>query len=179
MPAPQHAAHFCEMWIGISAAENARRCKLSPANEGGSLTATSCGERRHLRLNRRYHEKLEGPATPGARPSGLKLLPEKETHLREFSITHNKIEPIYRFCKTLIGRRRGQRHTTPPFCEMWIGISAGRERQALQAIPGSVGDQPLPLARTGAEPCGLRSMAVEALQDRGLQECVPWMSYVE
>jgi len=23
------------MWIGISAAENARRCKLSPANEGG------------------------------------------------------------------------------------------------------------------------------------------------
>src|ERR1700694_1147883 len=35
-----------------------------------------------------------------------------------------KIEPIYRFCKTLIGRRRGQRHTTPLFCEMWIGISA-------------------------------------------------------
>ena len=35
-----------------------------------------------------------------------------------------KIEPIYRFCKTLIGRRRGQRHATPPFCEMWIGISA-------------------------------------------------------
>ena len=26
-----------------------------------------------------------------------------------------KIEPIYRFCKTLIGRRRGQRHTTAPF----------------------------------------------------------------
>ena len=44
--------------------------------------------------------------------------------MRLFSITHNKIEPIYRFCKTLIGRRRGQRHTTPPFCEMWIGISA-------------------------------------------------------
>jgi hypothetical protein len=35
-----------------------------------------------------------------------------------------KLEPIYRFCRPLIGRRRGQRHTTPPFCEMWIGISA-------------------------------------------------------
>jgi hypothetical protein len=35
-----------------------------------------------------------------------------------------KIDPIYRFCKPLIGRRRGQRHDTPPFCEMWIGISA-------------------------------------------------------
>jgi hypothetical protein len=44
--------------------------------------------------------------------------------LPQFSMTHNKIEPIFRFCKTLIGRRRGQRHTTPPFCEMWIGISA-------------------------------------------------------
>jgi 3'-phosphoadenosine 5'-phosphosulfate sulfotransferase (PAPS reductase)/FAD synthetase len=40
------------------------------------------------------------------------------------SITHNKLEPIYRFCRPLIGRRRGQRHNTPPFCEMWIGISA-------------------------------------------------------
>src|SRR6266851_8600499 len=48
----------------------------------------------------------------------------KEVLVRLFSITHNKIEPIYRFCKTLIGRRRGQRHTTPRFCEMWIGISA-------------------------------------------------------
>jgi hypothetical protein len=41
-----------------------------------------------------------------------------------FSITHNKIVPIYQFCKSLLGRRRGQRHNTPPFCEMWIGISA-------------------------------------------------------
>ena len=44
--------------------------------------------------------------------------------MRQFSITHNKIEPIYQFCKSLIGRQRGQRHNTPPFCEMWIGISA-------------------------------------------------------
>src|SRR6202022_2523189 len=50
--------------------------------------------------------------------------PKKGVSLNQFSITHNKIEPIYRFCKTLIGRRRGQRYTTPPFCEMWIGISA-------------------------------------------------------
>lgn len=42
----------------------------------------------------------------------------------QFSITDNKIVPIYQFCKSLLGRRRGQRHTTPPFCEMWIGISA-------------------------------------------------------
>jgi hypothetical protein len=35
-----------------------------------------------------------------------------------------KLEPIYRFCRPLIGRRRGQRHNTPPFCEMRIGISA-------------------------------------------------------
>ena len=41
-----------------------------------------------------------------------------------FLITNNKLEPIYKFCRSLIGRRRGQRHNTPPFCEMWIGISA-------------------------------------------------------
>jgi hypothetical protein len=50
--------------------------------------------------------------------------PEKEVPLPLFSTTHNKLEPIYRFCRPLIGRRRGQRHNTPPFCEMWIGISA-------------------------------------------------------
>ena len=37
---------------------------------------------------------------------------------------HRVLEPIYRFCRPLIGQRRGQRHNTPPFCEMWIGISA-------------------------------------------------------
>jgi hypothetical protein len=49
--------------------------------------------------------------------------------LRRFSITHNKIVPIYQFCKSLLGRRRGQRHNTPPFCEMWIGISADENRK--------------------------------------------------
>jgi hypothetical protein len=78
----------------------------------------------HLRLNRRYHETLEGPATPGARPSGLKLLPEKDTHLREFSITHNKIAPIYRCPRELVARPPRIRKTKPPFVEMWVGVSA-------------------------------------------------------
>ncbi len=69
-----------------------------------------------LRRDFRYHRHDQ-------RETEFKL-PSEEIALRLFSITHNKIEPIYRFCKTLIGRRRGQRHTTPPFCEMWIGISA-------------------------------------------------------
>jgi hypothetical protein len=35
-----------------------------------------------------------------------------------------KLDPIYRWTRPFIGRRKGQRHTTPPFCEMWIGISS-------------------------------------------------------
>jgi hypothetical protein len=57
--------------------------------------------------------------------------------LRQFSITHNKLEPIYRFCRSLVGRRRGQRHTTPPFCEMWIGIST--EENAKRCKPSHEG----------------------------------------
>ena len=37
----------------------------------------------------------------------------------------------------LIGRRRGQRHNTPPFCEMWIGISA--EENARRCKPSHEG----------------------------------------
>jgi hypothetical protein len=48
-----------------------------------------------------------------------------------------KLEPIYRFCRPLIGRRRGQRHNTPPFCEMWIGISA--EENARRCTPSHEG----------------------------------------
>jgi hypothetical protein len=48
----------------------------------------------------------------------------KPVMLRRQCTGDYKVEPIYRFCKSLIGRRRGQRHITPPFCEMWIGISA-------------------------------------------------------
>ena len=48
-----------------------------------------------------------------------------------------KLEPICRFCRPLIGRRRGQRHTTPPFCEMWIGIST--EENAKRCKPSREG----------------------------------------
>ena len=44
--------------------------------------------------------------------------------MRRFSITHNKIEPIVRRVRELVGLRRGTRRTAPPFVEMWIGISA-------------------------------------------------------
>ena len=48
----------------------------------------------------------------------------KPVMLRRQCTGDYKIVPIYQFCKSLLGRRRGQRHNTPPFCEMWIGISA-------------------------------------------------------
>jgi hypothetical protein len=48
-----------------------------------------------------------------------------------------KLQPIYRFCRPLIGRRRGQRHATPPSCEMWIGISA--EESAKRCKPSQAG----------------------------------------
>ena len=48
-----------------------------------------------------------------------------------------KLEPIYRYCKQLIGRRRSQKHATPPFCEMWIGISA--EESARRCKPSREG----------------------------------------
>jgi hypothetical protein len=48
----------------------------------------------------------------------------KPVMLRRPCTRDYKIVPIYHFCKSLLGRRRGQRHNTPPFCEMWIGISA-------------------------------------------------------
>ena len=48
-----------------------------------------------------------------------------------------KLEPIYRYCRPLIGRRRGQKHSTPPFCEMWIGISA--EENAKRCKPSHEG----------------------------------------
>src|SRR6266851_5176129 len=102
----------------------------------------------------------------------------KEVLVRLFSITHNKIEPIYRFCKTLIGRRRGQRHSTPPFCEMWIGISAEENaRRCKPSQEGWVRNGYPPRART--ESRGLRDVAVEAPQHRCLEECVSGMSYVE
>ena len=67
----------------------------------------------------------KGPPPLARGPAGLKLLPEKETHLCEFSITHNKIAPIYRF---LQDHDRASPRPTPYhtslFCEMWIGISA-------------------------------------------------------
>jgi hypothetical protein len=46
--------------------------------------------------------------------------------------------PAHCFCRPLIGRRRGQRHSTPPFCEMWIGISAA-ENAPLQAFARGLG----------------------------------------
>jgi len=64
----------------------------------------------------------------------------KEVPLPLFSITHNKLEPIYRFCRLLIGRRRGRRHNTPPFCEMWIGTSA--EENARRCKPSHEGGSP-------------------------------------
>jgi hypothetical protein len=48
-----------------------------------------------------------------------------------------KLEPIYKYCRPLIGRRRGQKHATPPFCEMWIGISA--EESARRCKPSHEG----------------------------------------
>jgi hypothetical protein len=64
----------------------------------------------------------------------VQSFPSKAIVLHLFSITHNIVEPIDRHTRPLIGRRRGQRHTTPPFAEMWIGISAEEKRQALQAL---------------------------------------------
>jgi len=61
----------------------------------------------------------------------------KPAMLRRQCTGDYKLEPIYRYCRPLIGRRRGQRHSTPPFCEMWIGISA--EENARRCKPSHEG----------------------------------------
>jgi hypothetical protein len=48
-----------------------------------------------------------------------------------------KLEPIYKFVKPFIGRKRGQRYATPPWCEMWIGISA--EEKVKRCKPATEG----------------------------------------
>ena len=44
--------------------------------------------------------------------------------MSQFSITHNKIAPIYRCTRELVARPPRIRKTKPPFVEMWVGISA-------------------------------------------------------
>jgi len=61
----------------------------------------------------------------------------KPAMLRRQCTGDYKLEPIYRYCRPLIGRRRGQKHSTPPFCEMWIGISA--EENAKRCKPSREG----------------------------------------
>src|SRR5438876_11182137 len=55
---------------------------------------------------------------------GGATLVHRAHRLRQFSITHNKIAPIYRCTRELIARRPRIRKTRPPFVEMWVGISA-------------------------------------------------------
>jgi hypothetical protein len=70
----------------------------------------------------------------------------KTVMLRRQCTGDYKIEPIYRFCRTQLGRRRGQRRNTP----LWRNVDrhlSRREREALQALAGGVGHEPPPTAR--------------------------------
>ena len=85
-----------------------------------------------------------------------------------------KIEPIYRFCKALIGRRRGQRHTTPPFCEMWIGISAEENARRCKPSQEAWVTNRYPLRELGLNRADCEAWLLEHT-NCGLEECVPRM----
>src|SRR6202158_4153509 len=73
------------------------------------------------------HDHLAPPPTPiSARTSAAPevVILASEVTLRQFSITHNKIAPIYRCTRELVARPPRIRKTKPPFVEMWVGISA-------------------------------------------------------
>jgi hypothetical protein len=72
----------------------------------------------------RFVRHVGGAASFVAMPLFARDFTGKRSQLKRQCTGEYKIEPIVRKTRELVGRRRGQRRTQPPFVEMWIGISA-------------------------------------------------------
>jgi hypothetical protein len=159
-------------------APRASPCRRERARRPGRRTRQRRGS--PLPGKERCRSVRLGAESSAPRPLyGCKRPPEKETHLREFSITHNKLEPIYKFCRPLnwpAPRSTPQRAAVLRDVDRHFGRG---ECAPLQAFPRGLGYQPLPIARVGDDSSRLRQLVVGALPDCCAEKCVRWMSYME